>query len=235
MKATTRRKLEMGERALEFCRSNPEDTPGYTAAVERLEALIARARALAAQQREGLLETRIATERKRELRRELRKGHLDHLKRVALAAEADLPAISRKFILGRPGSYYGFRVAARKMAEEATANREILVKHGLSDAVLAGLARSLDDLEEQMDRSTLGRKSHVGASAELDRLGLEIVQVVNVMDGLNRARFAKGMEPLSAWESMRSVATRRPSAEPEEAAGPEAPVAPEVGEVRPAA
>ena len=219
MKATTRRKLEMGERALEFCRTNPEDTAGYAAAVSRLEALVTRANALGAQQRTGIIETRMATERKRELRRALRKGHIDHLKRVAQVAEEELPELWKKFVLNGTGTYYAFRMAARKMIAEAEANKDVLVKHGLSQAVLDSLTRTLDQFESAMDLSTTGRKAHVGASTELDRLGGEIVRVVGVMDGLNRARFTSGTEPLAAWESMRSVATRHP-AEEEEAVPP---------------
>lgn len=50
----TKRKLEMGKRALEFCRAHPDSNPQWTAAVARLEALLARAdqlQALEANQR----------------------------------------------------------------------------------------------------------------------------------------------------------------------------------------
>ena len=46
MKEETRRKLEMGRRALAFCRAHPDSSPEYAAAVARLEALLARAEEL---------------------------------------------------------------------------------------------------------------------------------------------------------------------------------------------
>ena len=46
MDEETRRKLEMGRRALKFCRAHPDSNPGYVAAVARLEALLARAEEL---------------------------------------------------------------------------------------------------------------------------------------------------------------------------------------------
>jgi hypothetical protein len=46
MNKKTRRKLEMGRRALEFCKAHPDSSPEYNAAVARLEALLARAREL---------------------------------------------------------------------------------------------------------------------------------------------------------------------------------------------
>jgi hypothetical protein len=45
----TRRKLEMGKRALEFARAHPDSNPEYVAAVARLEALLARAAELEAE------------------------------------------------------------------------------------------------------------------------------------------------------------------------------------------
>jgi hypothetical protein len=46
MDEMTRRKLEMGRRALAFCRAHPDSSPEYVAAVARLEALLARAEEL---------------------------------------------------------------------------------------------------------------------------------------------------------------------------------------------
>jgi hypothetical protein len=76
------------------------------------------------------------------------------------------------------------------------------------------------------------RPPHVGASTELDTVANEVVQVVNVMDGLNRFRFGKDGELLAAWENVSNVlATPRPSpAKPASDGGASA-----GGEVRPAA
>jgi hypothetical protein len=46
MDEKTRRKLEIGKRALDFCRAHPDSSPEYVAAVARLEALLARAEEL---------------------------------------------------------------------------------------------------------------------------------------------------------------------------------------------
>jgi hypothetical protein len=51
MDEMTRRKLEMGRRALEFCRAHPDSSPEYVAAVSRLEALLARAEELELQEK----------------------------------------------------------------------------------------------------------------------------------------------------------------------------------------
>jgi len=71
----------------------------------------------------------------------------------------------------------------------------------------------------------------VGASAELKDVADEVVQIVHVMDGLNRYRFMTDGELLAAWESASNVlaAPRAPAAKP----GSQEP--PAGGEVRPAA
>ena len=214
MKATTRRKLEMGKRALDFSRAHPEATPGYTATVTRLEGLLARADTLAAHQRDWIGTQRSATERKRELRRTLVRSHLRHLTGVARVAAAEDPGLTQKFLLRGASTYFAFRAAARSMAAEAVANKEVLEKHGLSETVLGGLTQALDQLDAAMDQSDSGNLAHVGASSELERVASEVVQVVTVMDGLNRARFGKDSDPMAAWESARNVvATPRPGAE----------------------
>jgi hypothetical protein len=60
MNEETRRKLEMGKRALEFCRAHPDSSPEWVAAVARLEALLARAEELQIQEKNErkLLRTR---------------------------------------------------------------------------------------------------------------------------------------------------------------------------------
>jgi hypothetical protein len=52
-----------------------------------------------------------------------------------------------------------------------------------------------------VERFTSRRAAHVGASAELDVVARDVVHIVTVMDGLNRARFAEDAELLAAWES----------------------------------
>jgi hypothetical protein len=51
MDEMTRQKLEMGRRALAFCRAHPDSKPEYVAAVARLEALLARAEELELQEK----------------------------------------------------------------------------------------------------------------------------------------------------------------------------------------
>jgi hypothetical protein len=51
MDEKTRRILEMGQRALDFCRAHPDSSPEYMATVARLESLLARAEELELQEK----------------------------------------------------------------------------------------------------------------------------------------------------------------------------------------
>jgi hypothetical protein len=232
MKGTTRRKIEMGARALEFSRAHPDGSLGYTAALTRLENLLNRAEQVAEQQRLGILHVRAATVRKRDLRRTIKRDHLDHLASVAQVASREVPELAQLFTLPRIANpYLAFRTAARGLAAEAESRKELLVKNGLSDTVLTGLAQALDEFDAAVDQGAEGRAAHVGASAELDTLANEIVQVVNVMGGTNRVHFIGNRDLLASWESVSNVlATPRPDAKPTTGGTPSA-----GGEVRPAA
>ncbi len=72
---------------------------------------------------------------------------------------------------------------------------------GLSEPLLEGLGKALDQFDEAMDQAAAGRAAHVGAVAQLTVLAQEVIQAVGVMDGLNQFRFANDAEKLAAWES----------------------------------
>lgn len=52
--------------------------------------------------------------------------------------------------------------------------------------MLQDLIQLLDEFDLVVEQGTQGRAAHVGASAELDNVAGEVVQIVDVMDGLNR-------------------------------------------------
>lgn len=236
MNAKSRRKVEMGRRALEFSRAHPDASPGYAAAVARLEDRLGRAEQLATQQREGLATVHAATKRKSELRRKLKRAQLSHLMRVGEAAASEAPDLAEKLVVTRAAStYLAFQTMAHSMAAEAQGRKELLVKHGLTDTVLDSLMQALAQFDEALTQGTEGRRAHVGASAELDTVADEIVHVVRLMDGLNRYRFENDPESLAAWESASNVvATPHPAEDKPESGTPATPPQ-SGGEVRPAA
>jgi len=233
MKAATRRIIEMGTRVLNFSRAHPNPSAGYAAALSRLTENLAQAEQLAEQQRTGIIEVRNATAHKRELRRGIRRTHLVHLARVAEDAAEEAPDMGRKFSISSRtnAAYLSFRTAARGILAEAQNHKELLVKHGLVDSVLESLTDALAQFDAAVQQGTEGRRSHVGASAELDTVAEEVIQVVRVMDGQNRYRFGSDPDALVEWES--SSSTFGPLRQA--AAKPTPQVPPGTGEVKPAA
>jgi hypothetical protein len=236
--AKTRRKLNMGKRVLEFSRLHPDTSPGYVAAMARLQQLLARADQLVHQQLDGRTEVRAATGRKAELRRLMLRAHLDHLANVAEVASVEEPELAKKFLFPADATtYQAFQTAASGIAAEAESRKDLLIKHGMSEEVLSGLHVALDQFEAAFEQGNAGRLAHVGASAELVTVAEQAVQVVKVMNGLIRLRFANQSELLAAWESASNVvATPRPDTEPSSGGTtPSGGTPPSGGEVRPAA
>lgn len=233
MDARTRRTVEMGTRSLEFSHAHPHTSAGYAAALARLQDRLDRAEVLAAQQMEGLRTVRVATARKLELSKLLRGAHLAHVSQVGKVAAREVPELERTFEF-RPGTraYLAFRTAARGMMAEAESHKEVMVRHGLDESVLEGLRVGLDQFDAAVDQGLAGRQAHVGASAELFAVAEEIVQIVRVMDGLNRTRFLNDAEALARWESASNLPARRGSSNGKPAAEV---TPPEGGEARPAA
>lgn len=228
----------MGNRVKEFSHANPASSPGFEVTVARLDGCLTRVEKLAGQQREGLLKVRSATEQKRELQRTMRRTHLSHLAHIAEIAAADDPDIAQKFAFAPPGrTYLAFRTAARGMEAEALSRKELLLKHGLAESVLDGLTQSLNQFDAALEHGAEGRRTHIGASADLDAVADEIVKLVRAMDGFNRLRYARDPELLAAWTSASTVAATPRSAAEKPAAEKPAPETqpPADGAVRPAA
>ena len=230
MNGASRRKIEMGRRALEFCVAHPDTEPGTATVVTRLEQLVARAEDTATAQRNGLLQVRAASERKGELRRAMRAGPIAHLAEVGRAAAREDHELKNTF-RSRPGAntYLSFRTAGRSMAAAAETHKEVLLKHGGSQPVLEEFVRTLDQYDAAIALGNEGRTAHVGATRELRAVAGEIARIVRVMDARNRQRFAQDGQLLGSWISASTVlGVPRAGTEPEE--GP-----PAEGDVRPAA
>ena len=230
MNAVSRRKIEMGKRALEFTVAHPDTEPGTTTAATRLEQLVARAEDTATAQRDGFIRARAATARKRELRQAMLTVPIAHLAEVGRAAAREEHELGKSFVF-KPGvdTFLAFRTAARGMASAAQTHREVLAKHGLAQPVLDEFVQMLDQFDAAVALGNDGRAAHVGATRELRAVAVEIVRTVRVMDGRNRQRFADDGQLLGSWISASTVVrTPRANTEPagEASAG---------GEVRPAA
>jgi hypothetical protein len=201
-----RRKLDMAGRARDFCRTHPDQNPGYTAAVGRLEERLARAEALARQQVAGHQMAAGATVNKEQLRLDIRKT-------IALLAGLAGPAAKeeRELAVGiiRPdvnGSHQAFLTRSRVAAATGSTHQELLVKYGMPEGFLDQLNATLDLYEQVLNQQHAGRAAHVGARAELEAVTSDIMLIVRQLDALNRFRFRSNAESLAAWKSARDVA-----------------------------
>lgn len=125
-----------------------------------------------------------------------------HLARVAESASTEVPELARQFARPRDNaSYQAFRTAANAMVAEAQAHQELLVRHGLVEEVLTSMIAELAEFDTALEAASAGRRQHVSAGAELAVVVDDMVQVVRVLDGLNRYRFAKDAARMAAWNS----------------------------------
>jgi len=206
MDAMVRRKIEMAARVAEFSRSNPADDPSYEMLVAKLESLLAQGAVLAERERVGRLASRSAARRRLALMRALEVKLMPHVIRVARVAEKESPEVGGKFAFPRDTrATQTFLTAVAGMVATAEASRELLVRHGLSAQVLEAVAKAVEELRSNIGAMTVARREHIEARAAFRVLAAEMMQVVGVLDGLNRFRFLSDPARMGAWSSAKNV------------------------------
>lgn len=181
------------------------DRPSYAGILSRLEDRIERAEFLARQQRGGQILVHASTARRKELRRALH-DQLRHLDRVGDVVAKTQPKLAQHFQLPTVNaSGQAYRTAARAMLDEAVAQRELLLANGMASILLDDLRTVLDQYDESVEQAQAGRRAHVGAVAELAVVTSEIMEVVQMFDGLNRYRFRTNADLHAAWQSARNI------------------------------
>jgi hypothetical protein len=239
MRAKASRTFEMSGRVLIFSDANPDTDEGNTLSAQQLKEIREQMRQVAAAQRQGLLDKAAGWAEKAKLRREILDRPIAHLAEVGKRAGRRVTDLGLAFRY-QPGTqtYVGFRTAARAMQATAQAKKEVLMKFGLSEAVLGQFGELLDQFDAAIEQTDRGRTAHKGATQQLDELAQELASVVRTMDARNRSRFRDNRGLLESWISASTIlGVRRGEGEP---AGPPAegtqggtPGA--GGEVRPAA
>jgi hypothetical protein len=211
MDARLRRRLEMAVRVRDFLRAHKTDGVAEAAALARLDELLQRADALTAQQRAGIVAARAATEMRGEVRRALRSKLLVYLSAVGGVAANENLELGAQFRLPRVGPNQAFVTMARGMLEKATEHKELLVKRGMAETLLADIAAAIEEFEQTLEATRAGRRDHVGASADLRAVMTEVSEQVKVLDGVVRYRFGDNAELMGAWVSVHNVLSRSPS------------------------
>ncbi len=229
--SSVRRKLEMAVRVRDFNRAHPFSDPSHEALVVRLADLVARAAPLAVQEQAGRLGAAAANRHRRELRRGMHHALIRYLARVGEFASHEVAEFAGRFRApAHNGSNAAFLARAWDLLNLARQHEEVLARHGLAASQLDLLASDLTAYEAATERANAGRREHVGARADLLKVTAELMDLVRLMDVLNRSRFAEQAEPLAAWISAANVVGpfRGKGAEQAQAPVPEPP-----GEVPP--
>lgn len=167
-----------------------------------------------------------------ELRLELHSQLLPHLIRVGEAAARDRPELA-KLLPSSSVTYKTYLTAATAMLQLAETQRDLLVSKGLTGSALEDLGRMVTEFEAATELTRAARVQHIGARTDLDVVTGELLEIVRVLDGINRYRFGKDPEALAQWSAAKHVpgmpaGRTAPSPRPEAAS-------PKPGDVAPAA
>ena len=206
MRSPIRKKLEMAAAVRQFGRDNPTDDAGYAVMLGGLEDMVARTEVLAAQEMAGRVTELAAIGRRNELRHNIHFNLGRHLIRTAELAAKDHPELLGKFrtpAIKSPNSTYLIEV--KKLLAEGRAHQEVLLSYGLSAPMFAQLEATTALFEAAINDRRTGRTGHIGARAELEALGTEILKRVAQLDTFNRERFKQDPEHLAGWVSVATV------------------------------
>ena len=206
MNAQIRRRLEMAARVCDFLRVHKTDAVGEGLGLAKLEELVARAETLDAQQRAGVVATRTSTKHREGLRRALQRKLLFYLRALGGLGdpESGEPAVQFQ-VPPSNSSHQALLTAGRDMLAKAQGQKDVLLGRGMPPTLLDDLAAALGGLEQTIEATRAGRRDHVGASADLKAVGVEIVKQIRALDGMVRYRFGDDAELMGAWRSARNV------------------------------
>jgi hypothetical protein len=197
----------MAARARDFLRAHQLEGVDQNLAVAKLEELLERAENLATQQRTGVAAERAATKQRQAVRRVLQPKILGYLSVVGAVAATHNHDLAEQFRMPpADATHQGLLTMSRAILERATAEKELLVKLGMSEQVLDELATALGEYEQTLEATSAGRRAHVGARGDLQTVGTEISEQLRLLDKLVRYRFGDNSELMTAWKSARNVA-----------------------------
>jgi hypothetical protein len=215
MNRQVRQKLDMIAGVGDFSRKHTSEDPSYGAIITSFESHLARAQALIAQQRAGQLTSRAATAHRREIRKTLHENLLPYLVRVGQAVTKGSPDQGRFVMPTARATNLAYRTAARAMFDEATAARDRFIASGMTESFLTDLGQALDQYDAALEGARQARSAHIGARAELEVVTEELMELVALLDGLNRYRFRNNAELSAAWASAQNVVGTSQSRPPE--------------------
>ncbi|MGH7583930.1 MAG: hypothetical protein ACREL5_11960 [Gemmatimonadales bacterium] len=206
MLSDLRRIFSIAGRALWFATANPSSDASYTSLVGRLKDAVAKVDALAVQQNDGSAGERGSLTQRNQFRRDLEVVMIPHLLHVVSIAVDTNPELRNMYPRPRRGIPNRALIAAGKsLLAAAQSDKDLLVSQGLGDTFLDDFEAALSQFDVLTENAHAGRRSHVGARAELSALARSCSRMVKVLDGTFRVRFKNDPESLAAWMSSRNL------------------------------
>lgn len=210
MRTMLGRKLEMLKRVRVFSRAHPSDDAGYGKILGELEALLGQAEALEGVQRGQRAAATNARTRRNEIRRTVHFQLLRYLVAVGSVAAKDREELALQFKL--PDVNAGnddFAGSVRLMLAVAQTQKESLVRAGMVPELLDKLAEQLAGFEAASDSARTSKLGHMGARRSLELVFVQLTQLVRLLDGINRWRFAGNPDVLDSWNAAKYLGPRR--------------------------
>ena len=205
MQAKTRRGLSMARRALQYASANPIDNAAFAAAVQRLEAAVAKADNLAAQEATGQSGHHSGIAQRRVARRAIREKFLVPLARIGeQAAQQDSGLIGVFALQGFNQPSRTFLIGARERLAQLTAHAGIMTPLGITDTFAKEFAAALDQYESIGAAIDRGRGQHIGSSKGFGPAVAECRMTVGILDALYRAGDVTP-EVLGGWQRARRI------------------------------
>jgi len=206
MNTNVRRKLEMARRVREFTRAHAQNEPGYAPLLQKFDELLTRAFAIVARQIEGRVAARVARAKRDDLRQMVHSQLVRYLVAVGTVAARDQTELAQRFRLpATNATNTAFLASVKNLLAAAEEQRELLVKDGMMPSLLEDLTRLVTEFETASEEKNTARRDHIGARADLEDVTAELVQQVNLLDGVTRYRFGRDPEVMAEWRAARQV------------------------------
>lgn len=196
----------MAARARDFAIAHPVADPGFAIVVNRLDATVSEADAIAIQETDGRKNESAFRARRVDLKGSIGRTQLRRLVRIAELAAKDHPDLKGQFPMpaaDMPNK--SFLLAARGLLATAIPNKDLFVSLGIGDRFIEDLTQATDQLEAATATSHTGRTNHIAANADLPLLVRACIRDIDVVETFYRAAFPKDSDLLAAWLSARNV------------------------------
>lgn len=196
----------MAARVREFIRARSASEPGYPPVLARLEELITRADVIAGRQHQGVIAAQGARAHRRDLRDQLHRQLVHYLVALGTYAGKDQAELARQFRLpDGSANNAAFLTSVKALVAAAESQRDLLIKQGMAVASLDEINRLVTEFEAASEAARTARRDHIGARTDLELITAQLMDEVNLLDGITRYRFGNEPEVMAEWKAARQV------------------------------